>query len=223
MRKPSARCLLAVVLVLCVAFASVSQVRALWSTTFIYTQFVLITTAVALDYSVSSWSFSIYNHLTYNATGTPEAKIMFANATSDDREGVLLAMKSDLTTRVYYKVGGTDILLAEDTADYSTGDYYEVSVQSGLLSVYRYENLTDSDVAVIEDFAFSIDIGAVCAMGSSNYVATAGYVNVETSGGLGGASGMTGTLTTWLPIMLEFAIIGMIFGMIRKFGWGVHL
>lgn len=29
---------------------------------------------------------------------------------------------------------------------------------------------------------------------------------------------MTSTITEWLPIILQFAIIGMIFGMLSKFG-----
>ena len=31
-------------------------------------------------------------------------------------------------------------------------------------------------------------------------------------------SDMTSTITEWLPIILQFAIIGMIFGMLKKFG-----
>lgn len=34
------------------------------------------------------------------------------------------------------------------------------------------------------------------------------------------AGDMTSTITEWLPIILEFAIIGMIFGMLKKFGGG---
>lgn len=32
------------------------------------------------------------------------------------------------------------------------------------------------------------------------------------------ATDMTSTITEWLPIILQFAIIGMIFGMLKKFG-----
>ena len=31
-------------------------------------------------------------------------------------------------------------------------------------------------------------------------------------------SDMTSAITEWLPIILQFAIIGMIFGMLKKFG-----
>ena len=222
MRKSPVVVMALVVLLLAGAFLAVAG--ASWSTTFIYTKFSTTdTTAIALDDTYSSWSFVVYNHLTY-VNATSEAKLIFSNTTEAAKEGLMLTMKQAGVAdglKVYYKVGDSDIELASATWD--ADDEVTCHVSSGLLSVTLYDNSTDSDVAVLEDFAFSVDISAICASASAASGCSAGYVNVVSGYGIaGGSGGMTSTITEWLPIILEFAIIGMIFGMVKKFGWGVH-
>jgi hypothetical protein len=206
-----ALCSIATLLILALA----SYGFASYSTTFIYTKFNSTdTTAESLDQSYTDITVDIYNHLMYNTSNTNEARIIVANTTAADKQGIMVAMKS-ASFLGYWKDGITDVQIANDT--WTAGDIIELQVRSGVLSILHYDNATDTWITVLDDFHVStITYAAVCALGSDVGTALGGYVSVTVSETGGSMSGYTDTITQWIPALISLAMLGVAVGFIKK-------
>lgn len=81
-------------------------------------------------------------------------------------------------------------------------------------------DITVGDTIVVEDFYCNFNVSVYSAKGASTNVTTDGFMQVEIGGGLGGS--MMNSITDYLPMILEFSMLGMIVGLIAKFGKGQH-
>ena len=206
------------VAVLCVA--SIQAVAGTYYTTFVYTRFISSDTySEDLGEDYTSITVLVTNKLGYNqTTGSGEARFILANTTEATKEGVAVFMKEQGTADgllVYWKQGASDFEVGKTTWD--TDDLVKITVSNSLLQVELYDNSTGEWSNVIDEYGVgSATFRAVCALASTEFVCDTGYMNVKVGSSFGSA-GIGDAITEWLPIIVQFAMLGMVMGMIKKF------
>jgi len=182
-------------------------------------------TWVQLDDNYTSWSIKISNKLTYNTTASCPAMIIISTINTT---GFGVAKKA-VTVTMSKNASGITNVLSIHVYDYSATPISLVSVQpfsylttpivvslsnDGWLSVGTEDNST----SIIEDFALGdLEAQFVGATGITK-LATAGYVTVEFGSAGFGTTNYSATVTDWLPLIIQFAMLGMILGLLKKFG-----
>jgi hypothetical protein len=153
---------------------------------------------------------NVTNRLTYNTTTAEWVKVAFLNSSSGTGTGVILQMKyTDSVLNVYYienaALGAGDVLVATGTWDENNT---KVTLAGDKLNIW------DADGILVTDFALSEPVRYIGVVGGTDYV-TGGYVGIGVNQGVAGA---TAIVYEFIPIIVIFAMLGMVLGLLKKFG-----
>jgi hypothetical protein len=160
-----------------------------------------------------SFTATIINRL-LNGSTLQWAKVAFMNSsTSTDRQALILMFQMTANTyggtlKVYYcdgVLGVADVLIATGTYDENST---KVILQNGLISVY-----TKTNGYLVKDFGFDEDVNTIGVCGGSNYVSN-GYLQVLFNTGTGAIGS---TVMEWMPIVVSFAMLGVLLGIVKKY------
>ena len=181
-------------------------------------------TWLQLDDNYTSWTIKISNKLTYNTTTTmTPVNIIVSTLNESDKtltKRIDIVMNknasgitNDLSIYVYDH-SASALLITNPVFTYLTTPIVVSLSYDGWLSVGTEDNST----SIIEDFAVG-DLTAkfIGATGIEN-ACTAGYVTVEFGSAGFGTTNYSQTVTDWLPLIIQFAMLGMILGLLKKFG-----
>lgn len=206
---------------LCIAI--VAPVYASYATSVMYSDFNTVDAWVdyALDKTYTSLTADVKCHLTFNATGTPWAKVYFANDTSGSSEGINILFGNDgITLKVYYIQEPNEVLIGTGTYT-RTGNVSTTRVVfSGTkLDIYTNYGNKALQTKIVDAFSLSTPIADLRVRGNTAYVATDGYMQVNVNTGVSGVSGSTtDVVVQFIPVIVTFAMLGMVLGMLKKFG-----
>lgn len=202
--------MLCAVLACLLIVASVSCVHASFAASPIYT-FFNSATHTNYDMGESDWlTVWFSNKMTMNASHV--AIVQFGNSTGS-MLGIQFQLFSNKICDVIYVNGAGNTKIAETTLG-TLNDSIELDCSSDSLSVYV------NDVALIEGFSMQNN-WQYCAVYGATGTATGGYMQISTNGvggGSSGALGMTSAITQWLPVIIQFVMLGMVIGILKKFG-----
>ncbi len=214
---------LLIVATLALLCATISSAYASYATSIMYSHFNTANSWVdyALDKTYTSLTADLKCHLTFNSTGTPWAKVYFANDTSGSSEGINILFSNDGSTLdVFYIQEPTEVLIGTGTYT-CTGNVSTTRVVfSGTkLDVYTNYGVKASQTKIVDGFSISTPIADLRVKGSTAYVATDGYMQVNVNTGISGiTSGTTDIVVQFMPAIVTFAMLGLILGMLKKFG-----
>ena len=157
-----------------------------------------------------SLTTNVTNLLTYNSTTAEWIKVAFLNSSSGTATGVILQFKYTTNIlNVYYVenavLGVSDVLIGVGTWDVNNT---KVTLAGDKLNVW------DADGKLVSNFALAEPVRYIGVQGGTNYV-TAGYVGVGVNQG---TAGTTAIVTSFIPVIVTFAMLGMVLGMLKKFG-----
>jgi len=160
--------------------------------------------------ALESVTSNVTNRLTYNTTTAEWIKVAYLNASSGVATGVILMFKYTTSVlQVYYcedtVLGVADVLIATGTWDENNT---RVVLAGQKLTIY------DADGILVQNFAFNQPIHYIGVMGGTNYV-TGGYLGVAVNQGV---AGTTAIVTQFIPVIVTFAMLGMVLGLLKKFG-----
>ncbi len=209
----------ALLAVLCIAIAA--PVYASYTTSLMYTNFNSTSwTSYALDQDYTALTADVKVRLTYNVTGS-WAKVAFMNDTGDTPMGILLAFSDDdSTVTVYYVNGATEVEIATGTyTDTVNATTTRLVLSGNKVSIYtNYGNRT-SQQTILSSFSFNEPMSYLRVKGSDVNTASNGYVQVNVNTGASGISGSTtDTVMQFVPVIVTFTMLGMILGLLKKFG-----
>lgn len=217
---------LTVLMLALLAIAVVAPVYASYATAVMYTKFNSTDwTDYELDQNYTAVTIDIRNYLNYNVTGT-WAKVAFTNQTGETgtTAGInLIFSDDDETVKVYYINGATEIELASGTYDHGTSganaSVTRLILSNSKVTVYtNYGNRT-LQTKILDGFAFSEPISYLRVKGSDLNTAQGGYVQVNVNTGVSGVSGSTTNIVMeFIPVIVTFAMLGMVLGLLKKFG-----
>jgi hypothetical protein len=180
-------------------------------------------TWVQLDENYTSWCIVITNMLTYNTTANTPLTISIStlNATVGTTSlQIEVSMNknasSGLPTRLsinVYDHTATPWLIFEDSDNAYLTTPFCISLNDGWLSAGTVDNSTSffSDLALGDLEAQFVGAAGVVKG------AIAGYVTIE-FGTSFASTNYASTVTDWLPLIIQFAMLGMILGLLKKFG-----
>lgn len=208
-------------LLLIAVICSISIVSATYTYTFVSSGFndaTNVTEACPDTAFTNGFRAVIMNRLVYNDTSddTSEAHITFGNGTtiaSDDIIELWMTNDSKIIVKVNIDGKGTETILSSTDAVFLDGaDTISIWLDTnGLLNV---GNGTDAD-AYVEDFAFgNLNMSVMGIRGTTDYTADSGYVSIRLTTSYGGD--VSGSMMQWIPIIIEFAMLGMILGLLKK-------
>ena len=160
--------------------------------------------------SYSSFVTNVTNRLTYNTTTNQWAKVAFLNSSSGTATGIVLTFKKASNALEVYSLentvlGAADILIGTGTWDENNT---KVTLSGSKLNVW------DANGLLVSDFVISEPVRYLGVVGGPYYV-QGGYLSVGVNAGLAGA---TATVTEFIPVIVTFAMLGMVLGMLKKFG-----
>ncbi len=216
--------LISTALLLCIA-ALVVPVYASYANSIMYTKFNLLDwTNYQLDQEYSYFTADIKNNLIYNVTGT-WAKVAFTNGTGDNPIGInVIFSDDDSTVKVYYIDGTTETEIASgnftDPSSASSGNVSTTRVvfSGGKVSVYTNYG-TRNSAKILDGFSFPDTMTYLRVKGSDLHTVQDGYMQVNVNVGTAGASGNTTSIVMeFIPIIVVFAMMGMVLGLLKKFG-----
>jgi len=172
------------------------------------------------NYYTDGFYAKILNLATYNDTDGSASQlsvhIKFVNQSSVESACMIeLVMYNDttLTVKAYIDGASGEVLYSNSGVDFlGKDDYLQVRLDSnGNLNV---GNSSDRS-AFVEDFGFgAFNCTYLVGIGSPACAVESGYVSVEL--GLYGGD-YTSSIMSWMPIIVEFAMLGMVLGMLKKF------
>jgi len=198
---------------------SVSIAYASYVNSIMYTKFNLPDAwqDYALDQRYTYLTADIKNHLTFNVTGT-WAKVYFANDTSGSSEGVNLLFGDDgVTLKVYYVQEPSEVLIGTGTYTL-TGNVSTTRVVFSGNKVDVYSNFGNRalQTKIVDGFSLNQTVADLRVRGTSSNTVEDGYMQVSINTGT--VSSMTGTVTAFVPLIVTFAMLGMVLGLLKKFG-----
>lgn len=198
----------------------IAPVLATYSTSFVYTAFNSETaTYKALDTTYATWSAKLTNVLTYNATESGTATIRL-NSTATENSYIDACFNQDLTCDIWWSDNGTSAVKIGSGTFVKSEAVYVSRDSKGYLD---FGNSTDKD-AFISNFVVGAltleDIGGLgsAGVGDVQYVATTGYISVEIGISSTDPTDMTASIMDWMPLVVQFAMLGMVMGMLKKYG-----
>jgi len=163
------------------------------------------------------WQVKITNKLTYNETGAAQsAKLQFCNASNKDDLFDLMFHNCSTTTKkgtvdVYQSYTGTGVKIGSFPYTYEEPATYYFSTDGVIV-----KNKTDTQ------FEFNFNAWTllnVSAQGSTEFVATAGIMQLDLSSGA--AYGLD-IVYAMIPLMIMITVIGMIVKMVDKMGRNIR-
>lgn len=201
--------------ILTLLIASVfARVHASYSTSILYSKFNNTDWYTEeLDKAYTGVSIDVKCHLTFNATGTPAAKVAFMNDTTGTPKGIILLFFKDGTEKVFVNDGLTEVQIA--TGEWAAGNATRIILTNQKVTIYDFYGVEDSETKILEGFSFDEDFANVRAMGTTNYTATDGYMQVDVGAG---AASTAYVISDFMPTLLSLAMLGMAIGMISKYG-----
>jgi spermidine/putrescine-binding protein len=158
----------------------------------------------------------IVNNLVYNTT-TNKAAIVRLHFGESSGSGAYLELSywGNKELHIWYNDGTSSIEIG--VSYWESGNTTKVYVsEDGVLSVKDYKG----NYAVKNYGIGAVTLYYVGGHGETTAkIANSGYVTVEVSdyASSGDASGATETVLTWLPLIITFAMLGVVLGMIKKF------
>lgn len=168
------------------------------------------------DKGDKSFTATIINRL-LNGSTLEWAKVAFMNSsTSTYRQALILQFHMTPNTYggtldVYYcegVLGVADVKIATGTYDENST---KVTLANDRISVY-----TETDGYLVKDFGFNEDVNTIGVCGGTNYVSN-GYLQVLFNAGTGAIGS---TVMEWMPLVITFAMLGILLGIVKKFGTG---
>lgn len=214
------RTLLLALLSVALVSASVSIAFADYHTSFVYNVFNDVTLRFEeLDDTYTDFYAEIGMKLTFNdTTESPHADVIFNASVLNKRIIVQYYDDGSETGAVVYQTGDDVAQIA--TFDWVDNDNYTtyVDLDDGLLTVKHgldSEGYSDA-VLIVDEFSINFNMTYVGEQGVV-YCATAGFIQVDIStyGGSGGS--YMGAISAWLPTIVQFAMLGMVMGLVKKF------
>ncbi len=205
------RALTTTIATLLLAAFVVATVQAAYNVSITYPKFNSSTwTYYDMSSNYDSFVTNVTNRLTYNDTTAEWAKVAFLNASSGAATGLILMFKyTSNVLQVYYcedaALGASDVLIATGTWDENNT---KIILAGDKLTVY------DASGILVSDFAFNQPVRYIGVCGGTDYV-TGGYVGVAVNVGTAGA---TAIVNSFIPVIVTFACIGMVLGLLKKFG-----
>lgn len=202
--------LLAMLSVLLVA--SVSSVYAVKRYSAIYTTFnATETTYKALDENYTTVVLEVCNKLTYSAVHETEsllkAHVFLVNST-DLPMGIKLMFYNNTVFDIYYKVVEDEVKIGDGFWNETA---VEVRIRDGEVTVYDSKS-----EKVIEGFGMDATIGQLGFSGGVDFT-TSGYVQICVSTYGTSGSDYMGIMTEWMPIIVQFMMLGIVMGLLKKF------
>jgi hypothetical protein len=189
-----------------------ASVYASYSTSIIYSKFNTTDWYTeTLDRNYTSVSIDIIPHLTFNQTGTPAAKVAFMNETTDVK-GIIVLFYKDNTEKVYLADGITEVQIA--TGTWTAGNITRIVLGSQKVTITDHYG-DASEAEILSGFSFDKAFANVRAKGATAYTATDGYMQVDVGTG---TAGISGSITEWLPTLIELMMLGMAVGIIGRMG-----
>jgi len=187
---------------------------ATYSSSFVYTAFNTATASYKTPSSTyETWSCKLTNVLTYNSTIAGTATLRL-NATATQNHYIDVAVNSDASVDIWWSDNGTDPVKIGTGSWVKSEAFYISRDSKGYLD---FGNATDKDVFisnfVIGDFTLE-DLGA---KGETD-CATAGYISVELGTSSTDPTDMSASILSWMPLVIQFAMLGVVMGMLKKFG-----
>jgi len=169
------------------------------NTTYAFTMF---------EETLTSGSICITSHLVLNETANPQATVQ-VNCSSQNQAFVF----------VYYQNGALGVAFQEgSTVSSLVTSTWLINETIELNFDGNYVTIINNDVVLIGDFSYDGNITCVGVKGSSalqDYVATAGYLSIDSGGGFGDISG---TMNEIIPLIIDLAVIGCVIGAVKKIG-----
>lgn len=196
-----------------------SQAFASCSMTFPYSQVNSTDATVkATDQDYTSWRVKVYNGLTYNATSNTYCIIKMQNHTTTNMTfgiNVELWMWKSTAFQIW-----TDALIVDESdfnglSAWDSSDPVVITYRSSHLFV---GNLTDYDCYLANFYIADLTLRAVSSRGYNTTVATSGYVTAEVTSSTSDPSTMNESIMSYMPIIIQFAMLGVVMGMLKKFG-----
>jgi hypothetical protein len=135
-----------------------------------------------------------------STTATRQALILQFHMTANTYGGTLTVLYCDGV------LSEADVVLASGTYDINSTT---VTLANGLISVH-----TQTDGDLVKDFGFDEDVCVVGIEGGSNYVSN-GFLQVLFNAGTGAIGN---TVMEWMPLVITFAMLGVVLGIIKKVG-----
>lgn len=218
MQKRKALLTTATVLLLCIAI--IAPVCAAYSNSIIYTKFNSLTwTDYALDKNYTYLTADIKTKLTFGTLGT-SAKIAFFNDTTGNPSGITLIFGDDThTLYVYYSQGLDEVLIGSGTYTNDGNSTTRLVFNDNKLTIYANYGNKASQAKIVDGFSFNEDIAYLRVKGTDTNTTTNGYAQVDINAGVSGLSGSaTSILTDFFPVIILFAMLGMVIGLLKKFG-----
>ena len=185
-----------------------------YSTSFVYTAFNTATASYKTPSTTyATWSCKITNVLTYNSTTAGTGKIRL-NATAIEGHYIDFCFASDGTADVWFSDNGTSPVKIGAGAWVKSEALYISRDSSGYLD---FGNATDKDVFISNFVIGAYTLEDLGAHGEENCT-TAGYISVELGSSATDPTDMSESIMSWMPLVIQFAMLGVVMGMLKKFG-----
>lgn len=197
--------LLLVALLVCVPLARASYIKSI-----IYTKFNSASwTFYDLESEYTSLTVELYQGVTLNATTGEWLKLVLSNSSTTACSALILQFKNNTDLVVLYcddnTLGVADVVLATGTWDTNNT---KVTLSENLITVYD----ADGEV-LIADFGYDTPVSHLVVCGGTDY-ATGGYMQVKCNVGV---AGIGASIMEWMPMIIQFAMLGCVLGILKKF------
>lgn len=187
---------------------------ATYSSSFVYTAFNTATATYKTPTSTyATWSVKITNVLTYNGTTAGSAYIRL-NATATQGHYFDLVCTSVGVVDVWFSDNATESVKIGSGAWVKSEAFYVSRDSSGY---FDFGNSTDKDVYISNFVLGDFTLEDVGALGETD-CATAGYFSFEVGASSSDPSDMSESIMSWMPLVIQFAMLGVVMGMLKKFG-----
>jgi len=222
MQKRKTLLIVGLLATLCASIAA--PVYAAYATSIIYSDFNSTTwTNNVLDKEYTTMTADIDVRL---AIVTNQwAKFAFTNQTSDndatsDPSGIILVFNDAGTVTAYYMVGATEVEIGTGTyTDQANITSARLVLSGGKVSIYADYGNRATQQTLVNGFSFSEGINTLRVKGTNETTTTGGYAQVDVNVGAVGIGGnIIDTMSAYIPIIVLFAMLGMVLGLLKKFG-----
>lgn len=162
-----------------------------------------------LDQNYTTWQIKITNQLIYNGTPSIGATIRINSTTTDYFLNVALGSTGIVDLWLYdgslYKIG---------SGTWTKGEVVVLSYRNSELNM---GNSTDSDAFVDSYCVSNFTACYVGAFGQENCTLS-GYMTTEVASSFTDVSSMSDSVLQWMPLVIQFAMLSVVLGMLKKFG-----
>jgi len=167
-----------------------------------------------LDQNYTGFKAEIVNKLTYNTT-TNKAAIVRLCGDENAALGPWIELSFWPNGELHIWINDTSSNIEVGAGEWKSGNTTTVIVtDDGIVSVKDYDGNYILQNYGIGAFTLHYVGGHGETTGS---IATAGYTTIEVTGSYATTEGISESVMVWIPIIVTFAMLGMVLGMIKKF------